>query len=411
MTTAERATWGACAGLLAFIGSFAWDRWGPAPARDGEAPETAHAAALAVEREPLAWVEAWFAKDLPPMGPAPAAWTPLEADLDPAACGACHVQQYLDWKESWHALAMGPGTMGQLVAWDGEDDEMVAKCQRCHAPLAEQHPASPAFVPALRDDGLTCAGCHVRAWTRHGPPKDGPPMDGAPHGGFVAREEFRDGRFCEACHDFETDKSSLYGKKVQETWLEWRASRYAAKGVTCQDCHMPEGRHTWKGVHDPETVRRGLRAEARFDGLAGEVRVTNVGAGHRLPTYSTPEIVVYVDQLDAAGRPLGATRRVGVIGRRLSVDAKTEVFDTRLLPDETYTLRYDVPAAKGAVAVRARVECWPDEAYRRFYEHKLADPDWNPDGRAQIEQALLASIASRFVVWEETLAVAGVARD
>jgi hypothetical protein len=404
MGLAQRVSWAACAVFAVGVAALAWHRLSPAPAP----AETRHAAALDVAREPSPWVDAHFAAGLPPMGEAPAAWSPVEADLDPEACGACHVRELLDWKASWHAGAMGPGVTGQLVGMD--DAAAVAKCQRCHAPLAEQDPASPAYVAALREDGLTCAGCHVRAWTRYGPPKGAPAMDGAPHGGFVARDEFGDARFCEACHDFESDDKALFGKRIQETWAEWKASRYAAEGVTCQGCHMPEGRHLWKGVHDPEMVTRAVRAEASFGpGPAGRVTVTNVGAGHRLPTYTTPELVVSVEQLDAAGAPLEGTRREGFIARRLSPDAKTEVFDTRLLPDETYTLEYAEPRAPGAVAVRARVDCRPDEAYRRFYEIKLARADWNPEGRGAIEEAHRRSVASRFPVWEETFALDAVA--
>lgn len=418
-TLVNRMLWGAALGMVAFAGWTAWQRLAPrAPAPAPALPETAHAAPLStlpVKAPPVdaTWIDAHFRAPVPAQGPAPAGWSAIEVDLRPEACGACHVAQYEDWKASWHALGMGPGVMGQLVDWDGVDDRTVQQCQSCHAPLAEQHPRldgadNPLYQPELRDDGLTCAGCHVRGWTRLGPPKpDGtPPIEGAPHGGFVAREEFRDSRFCEPCHDFRPHQKALEGKLLQETWQEWARTDHAARGETCQSCHMPGGRHTWKGIHDPDMVKQAFTAALELDGhgdrLTGALRVTNTGAAHRLPTYTTPQLTLTVEQVDAAGQPLPGTRAEGAIARHLKPNLTVEYYDTRLLPGETHTVGYDHPRAPAAVAVRARVEVWPDEAYRRFYEIKLKNPDYGPKGRAQIEAALAASVASRFVAWEET---------
>jgi hypothetical protein len=52
---------------------------------------------------------------LAPQGPPPARYSPLEASLNPEACGSCHPAQYADWRESTHAAATGPGIEGQLV--------------------------------------------------------------------------------------------------------------------------------------------------------------------------------------------------------------------------------------------------------------------------------------------------------
>lgn len=298
--------------------------------------------------------------------------------------------------------------MGQLVDWDGTQDALVGQCQRCHAPLAEQHPrlegaANPDYLPETRAHGVSCAVCHVRQWTRYGPPA--PVPENAPHGGFVGREEFQDPVFCSPCHDFEAGRTEREGKLLQETGPEWQRTPQAAAGQTCQTCHMPEGRHLWRGVHDPETVKQSVHVEADFSEqsgrLVGALRVQNVGAAHRLPTYTTPQLTLIVEQVDAAGAPLPDTRAEGAIARRLTPDLKTELFDTRLLPGEVHALDYDQPRAAGAVALVARLECWPDEAYRRFYEIKLRTPEKHPTGEAMLRAALQASIDSRFVVWEQ----------
>ncbi len=411
----NRLLWGAALGMVAFAGWTAWTRLGPASTPATPAlPETAHAAALPAPRVAdtrTDWLRAHFAFPLAAQGTPPADWTPVEADLSSATCGACHVAQYADWQTSWHAGAMGPGVMGQLVDWDHTQDGLVDQCQTCHAPLAEQDPrvdgsANPVYQAALRSEGVSCASCHVRAWTRYGPPVEAPVAD-APHDGFVARDEYRDAGFCTACHDFKPGQKSLEGKLLQETWSEWAVSRYAEEGVSCQDCHMPEGRHLWKGIHDPDMVRSALTATLSADATAPGgyiLSVTNSGAGHRLPTYTTPQLTLVVEQLGADGTVLPGSAQEGAIARRVKPDLTTELFDTRLLPGESHVLTYRVPRQPGAVSVRARIACWPDEAYRRFYEIKLRDPAYGPLGRAQIEEALARSVASRFAVWETTLA-------
>jgi hypothetical protein len=384
--------------------------------------------------EPSEWLREHFAVPLAPQGAPPAAFSALEARIDPEACGACHPAQLRDWSESWHAIGVGPGVLGQYLDWDGVDDAMVAKCNRCHAPLAEQQLRvlgpegawvdNPAAVPGARDQGLTCAGCHVRGHRRYGPPpsREGLVPDAAgevttgPHGGFVSRAEFQSPAFCKSCHDFtrKSDEDGLHGKLLQETTEEWRRTPRAAAGQTCQSCHMPEGRHLWKGIHDPELVRSGVQIGARLQGAGGwlqpveaELWLENVGAAHRFPTYTTPEVRLVVEQVDAKGAPIEGTLAAHTIARRVSPDLKVERFDTRLLPGEVARLAYAERRAGAAVALRARVEVWPDEAYRRFYEIKLKKPDAHEKGAELLREALQRSVESRYTLWEQTLSLGG----
>src|SRR5512132_4434722 len=71
-------------------------------------------------------------------GAPPARYSPVEASLNPEACGTCHPTQYADWRESTHAAAMGPGVEGQLVEMLQRDPQSAIGCLVCHGPLAEQ---------------------------------------------------------------------------------------------------------------------------------------------------------------------------------------------------------------------------------------------------------------------------------
>ena len=383
---------GIAAGLGLLCGGVtAWRTLHPPP------PETAHAAALSAIPVTTALgatapANTRFVAPLPAQGAAPAAWTPLEASLSAKDCAACHVNEAAAWSGSRHAQALGAGVLGQTFS-------PRPTCDPCHAPLAEQ-----AGESALASEGVTCAACHVRGWEHQGPPKaDAPPMEGAPHGGFTPSTDFTDAQFCAACHDFSEKATAVEGKRLQETTEEWRRTPAAAAGKTCQDCHMPDGAHGWKGSYDLDTTRAAFTADARFitDGgqVVGRLRVTATEAvGHRLPTYTTAELWLTVDQLDRDGLILPGTHREGVIGRRLSPDNTEEVFDTRLLPGESHDLRYEAELDPDCRTFSAKVEMRPAAAYERRYA------DWLSVGHgdvAQLTTALEAAKAARFVAWQE----------
>jgi hypothetical protein len=408
--------------LLVVLGLFACDTSPPAPG--GHAAPLDDVTRTAPSPVRSDWLVAHQATPVAPQGPPPPEWSSLEQAIDPQSCGTCHSQQLEDWSQSWHALGMGPGVMGQLVDWDGSNDGLVGQCNRCHAPLAEQTPRvrtgegeaatwsdNPNYVASSRTQGLTCAGCHVRGHLRYGPPNDTNDGSVGPHAGFIARAEFQDPAFCADCHDFKPGQKALNGKLLQETSEEWARTPQAAAGQTCQSCHMPEGRHLWKGIHDPDTVRGAIDVQARlsaagsgfFDPIQASLTLTNTGAAHRLPTYSTPQITLIIEQIDADGQAIDGTRHEGAVTRHITPNLKEELVDTRLLPGESYALPYEARRAGAAVALAARVEVWPDEAYRRFYEIKLRNPDKHPLGLAQLKEAHQSSLDSRYVVWEERL--------
>jgi hypothetical protein len=234
-----------------------------------EQPKT-HAAALVklAETAPEArepWIVEHFKQlPLPAQGPAPEGWSELETSLNPESCGACHPQQLADWKTSWHAGRHGPRRHRPAHRLGRQARALKRQCLSCHAPLDEQQAvnddgsANPNHQDGLAASAVGCASCHIRQHTRSGPPKDTAPNLDGPHGGYEAKAEFKSAQMCESCHDFKDGQKSLEGKLLQETWDEWRRTRFAAQGVTCQSCHMPQGRHTFKGVHDPRDGALGL---------------------------------------------------------------------------------------------------------------------------------------------------------
>ncbi len=380
------------------------------------------------DEETVAFIEQHWQRPLAPQGAAPDHFSALEASLDPDACGSCHPAQHQDWESSLHSRAMGPGLMGQLLDMTPHARQEHQACLRCHAPLAEQAESLVAELEdgrwqrqggesAIRDGlhrrGLVCAACHVRQMAWYGPPRrDGsePAADQPlPHNGWTASRAFQDSRFCASCHQFQPGEYALNGKLLENTYNEWRESRYAQEGVTCQDCHMPGRRHLWRGIHDPDMVRQGVTitpGELLLRGgiLRSQLALRNSGTGHRFPTYVTPQVVLEGYQETAAGERIAGTEQYFVVARRITLDLSQEIFDTRLAPGETATLDYEEPLATEAQQLVWRVWVQPDFFYQQFYRSVLQSGQ-SLRGQDELKQALEQAGGSRFTLYEQRISL------
>lgn len=363
-----------------------------------------------------------------PQGRPPAGFSALESSLKPDSCGRCHVQQHADWTTSLHAASMGPGVLGQLVEMVESDPLTARVCWRCHAPLAEQHDLiasssgdehalaiNPGFDPDLQRQGLVCAGCHVRRHQRFGPPRVSTPTvtgrieEELPHGGFTAETAFQKSAFCRGCHQFGADDYALNGKLLENTYEEWRASDFAARGVQCQDCHMPQRRHLWRGIHDAEMVKQGVsisvavprREYRKGDTVESEITIENTGVGHHFPTYVTPKVFVRSELLDSSGNIVADTVRQAVIGREITLDLSQEVYDTRIPSGESLSLSYVQTLALERMQLRVEVTVDPDNFYTGFYRALLRSSGGK--GRSKLIEALQNAEGAGFIIFEQTV--------
>ena len=360
------------------------------------------------------FLEAHWTLPIPAQGQPPAGFSKLDASLAPEDCGACHPQQLADWRTSLHADAFSPGFAGQLIEGANARPHALRACQKCHNPLEEQQPfgpgpdhlARPEHDAALRAAGLVCAGCHVRSHRRYGPPRRAdlpPPTEALPHGGFEPRPEFEESRFCAPCHQF-FDRKGVNGKPIQNTYAEWKASPHAARGETCQSCHMPDRRHLWRGIHDPEMVRNAVHvswsgAELDEERLRAQLRLESRGVGHAFPTYVTPRVHLDVWQEDAAGGEIAGTRERATIGRKIDFSRGEEQMDTRVPPGGSFQLDYARPRRRGAATLVGRVTVDPDFHYRGVFQGYLPG---RKDERARtlIAEALRRSQTSAYTLVE-----------
>ncbi|MEN8145666.1 MAG: multiheme c-type cytochrome [Gemmatimonadota bacterium] len=359
----------------------------------------------------------YWTRPIPAQGATAGALTELDASLQPDSCGTCHVQQYADWQTTVHSEAYSPGLSGQLVTQEESNHGFVRSCLTCHAPLSEQQAklpqadgrylANPDYDPALRDHGMVCAACHARGGKRYGPPRrDGstsPSAEGSPHGGVTRSAYFEDSRFCAGCHQFSGNLPAPNGKYLENTFAEWEASRYPAEGTSCQSCHMPDRRHLWRGIHDPEMTASGVTIEW-IGPAAGQVglRVTNTGTGHMFPTYVTPSVIVRVSLRDGDNNDIpGASREARIVRQVASQPGGwVEISDTRLAPDSSMTLTLPLP--DGASSALGEVIVLPDDFYRNQFEGMLSRT-MTDSARVLIGQAHERSVASPYHILNDTI--------
>lgn len=316
-----------------------------------------------------------FGAPVPPQGTPPATLAPAQASLSARQCARCHAKQAREWTTSVHSRAAVWGLGAR------ELDHAVAEgtsCNRCHTPLAEQQPGSSAFDASLREEGVQCGGCHVRTWERSGPPRRAAsllPASGYP---LVELALYERSDFCMPCHQL-PPRTAVNGKPLLNTYKEWLEGPYMARGIQCQHCHMPNREHTWLGVHDRDTVRQGIRVGATAhranDVVTVVARLTNIGAGHYLPTTATPALWLRIELFDAQGKPITGARGERRIGRTVVYNnGWREDADTRIPPGDTATMARAWTAGRTAQATVARitVEVHPDAFYETLYTERVA---------------------------------------
>lgn len=363
---------------------------------------------------PNQFLEEFWELPIPAQQEAPDYYSEAVSQLSPEACGICHQQQLEDWKTSRHAIAMGPGVRGQLAE---QNPATILTCQTCHAPLSEQaeflprgeddvsnptnlsgsgsgYIANKGYDAELQSHGIVCAACHVRSHQRFGPPFSEHAAAArvfaeGHHGGAVVASAYSDSAFCKPCHQFEENGFSLNGKLLENTYNEWLESPHAQEGKSCQSCHMPDRRHQWRGIHDPESVKNALKLNVEIgshqESIEAEIRLTNQGAGHHLPTYLTPAIFVTARLLDAAEALIPKTESIRVIQRRVPLSLDKEIFDTRIPAGGTWLYTYKAPLVNNAKFLEVQLDVHPDHFYSDFFEvHKSK----TSEGQMAIKQAL-----------------------
>jgi hypothetical protein len=274
---------------------------------------------------------------------------------------------YDEWKETAHAKADDSPVFSAMQKLAG-----AVGCSRCHAPLELLN--EPGDFAAR--EAVTCEVCHrIQSVDAKGnvPALDllrphevklGPRCDVDEPYFHRARCSplFESPELCAACHHlYQPLGDGGAPLPVHTEYAEFKASRYAARGKTCQSCHMPGVRaelataererddvpdHGFLG-HSGKLRGTSLKASAVVTWTAETASLrfslTNARAGHAIPAGSPGrQLVVTVVARNEGGAEL--SRKEHAFERRL-VDANGEPApfflatrvgaDTRILPGET----------------------------------------------------------------------------
>ena len=288
------------------------------------------------------------------------------ADLRASSCRDCHPDIYEEWRVSAHGQAW---TDRQFQSELTKSDNRWL-CNNCHTPLMNQMEAwpvevidgdverpryvdNPAFDAELREEGITCAACHVRDGVIEGPIELETPIHPV-----RKADRFTTAAICLPCHQA---VRSYPGKDficVFETGQEWRAGPYGQAGQACQSCHMQPvtrshtigsearsgRRHFWPGAgifkvegYGPpvDQLPAGLEIQARASAEELVLTLTNGTAGHLLPT-GDPErfIMVEVEFSDRDGRQVGSIQSERIGQRWKWWPTPEKLGDNRLAPLE-----------------------------------------------------------------------------
>lgn len=310
--------------------------------------------------------------------------------LSAEQCGACHQDHYNEWKVSTHAQAW------KDLQFQAElkKESSPFMCINCHLPLQNQQEfiveglidgdiyqpvkrQNYQFDAQLQQEGITCAGCHVRNNAVIGTSG----TTKAPHK-TIKDPEFLSEKLCISCHNATAVVTPTLACSF-ETGDEWKKGPFY-KEKNCISCHMetmerplvygfkPKKSHfhsfPGSGIPKFDSVQpkmlTGLSYSTSPTSTIQKMNepfnfrfiVKNEFAGHKVPT-GDPErfILVEFTLKDANGKVVHQqTERIGeewVWNPRVK-----KISDNNLLPGEerSYAIRY-TPKTKGTYQLSVRV--------------------------------------------------------
>ena len=301
----------------------------------------------------------------------------------PETCRGCHPVIFAEWEASLHRIAFIDPLYWAEAELAGKEAgaEVRDFCHSCHAAAAsmvEKIPADATKASPLAKAGVPCDLCHsitevkkignrnivveTASNTKRGPYKD----SFSPYHLTEYSEIHTKAEFCAACHNVYHPANGL---PIEKPYDEWKEGPYAKDGIVCQDCHMTPGPQVVKpnpgqvAVGGPmrehyythstiggnafitqymgiekgyqiavERLKSAARLEIEDFSLSGsnaslKVKVTNVGAGHYLPTGLTVmrQMWLHVVVKDASGKVLFESGQLDGEG---NIDEKAVIYHT-----------------------------------------------------------------------------------
>lgn len=327
----------------------------------------------------------------------------------------CHSARIGEWEGGMHAKALvDPIYRVKLEEAVAASPGIEEFCESCHTPIGmmagEVKGADISGISDQGKEGVSCDFCHMVTGTIGdglGNASYDVVADGvkkaqledavSPAHGTLYSEFHHSAEFCGNCHNV---SHPLNGTHLESTYDEWKESPWAEQGVTCQDCHMTPGpgvtkpnpgtaaaggperdmiyNMTFAGANmalgNADLAEANLKAAATMEQSverivpAGQTvkvatTITNVGAGHYLPTGLTEfrQMWLQVTATDASGEEVFSGRRdfVTVLEDKDGNfpaemwEATAIKSDDRIPAGESVTQEYEFEMPEGAVKVES----------------------------------------------------------
>ncbi len=255
----------------------------------------------------------------------------------PEVCKSCHTDIYQQWTQTmmsqsythhWDEIEYFDLAVAHAEKVP-ELKDVVDGCNGCHTPLAylagDVTPPRPE-ERSRANEGVSCEVCHTIVGVGEDPPFNfsyisspgrikygAKPGLSSPHHDTEYLALFEQTELCANCHN----EKNPFGIWVKSTQLEWKEGPYAQEGVLCFNCHMPKAlgrnakmseedmvaQHLFHGAHDPGKVGGAVELrmhpderEVFYDEVVVlSVQLFNAKAGHKIPTGSVEDRIVWLD--------------------------------------------------------------------------------------------------------------------
>jgi hypothetical protein len=168
-------------------------------------------------------------------------------------CGKCHTEIYNEWKTSTHSQAYNDL---QFQSELSKDPQIAWLCLNCHIPIQNQRETiqlgliggdirkmqtsiNPSVDPEMKEEGVTCASCHLRLDSNGNSIVIG--SNGnlhAPHPVIADPEALK--TRCYDCHNAQHSMNKTLvcyfktGDEIKESGSHLTENRY------CSNCHLPK---------------------------------------------------------------------------------------------------------------------------------------------------------------------------
>ncbi len=238
-------------------------------------------------------------------------------------------------------------------------DKGFMSCGDCHGMIYNQKPVERIIRNISdADSRKKCASCHLD--------ETGKALPLASHR-VQAASTLGQSRFCANCHEFNVPAKRdgevhITDVPMQSTYTEWL--KYVSMGGkgTCQSCHMPKGKHVFRGAHDLKFLKSSVQIKVLSEEDRYVFNIKSIKVGHDHPSGDLfRHFTLEVKETDEENYKtiyrigkiyhLVANESTGEIRKEIKENTSLKPFETRSIPYRSnqsfrFRLRYHFSSEK-----------------------------------------------------------------